>query len=185
MTRQRTSVVFGAALALLVIGAFGFSRPNPEPVQDIETMRAYLLDAFQRHKEPDVAYVNAMPDSAWRWAPTEGVRDYAQQMAHVTHDFFTPWRGDTGPSADSASYLNDKAVMVAQIEEGYDWALAHFGAMSTEELSETVEIFGGRRLPQWRNGTYWVEHAMWTRGSVVPYLRAQGVRPPGIRFFGE
>lgn len=174
----------GLLLAVLPLGSASANGQGP-PETDVEAIRAYLVDALQRNRELDVAYVRAMPDSAWRWAPARGVRDFAQQMAHVTHDFFGPWRDDAGPSADSAAYLNDPDMMVIQIEEGYDWAIARFRDMSAEDLTEPRDFGLARPLPPWRAGAYWIEHAMWTRGSVVPYLRAQGVTPPQIRFFGR
>ena len=184
MNRRMVDAAGGALIVLLAL-LLGSSNSGPDPasLEDVETARAYLLEAFQRHKALDLAYAEAMPDSAWRWAPTGGVRDYAQQLAHITHNFFTPWRGEDGPSADSTAYLNDRAIMVEQIEEGWDWAIAHIETMPAEEMVEEIEFFGGQVIPRWRAGTYWIEHAMWTRGSVVPYLRLQGVKPPPIGFF--
>jgi hypothetical protein len=198
-----------AAIPILLLGgALGFLLPEPAPTadpamtrgsaptvdpapngelsqtpEDVEAVRAYLLEAFERQKQLDMAFAAAMPDSAWRWAPNDDVRDFAKQIAHVTHDFFQPWREDGGPSADSTAYLNDRAVMIAQLEEGWDWAIERYGGMSAEDLAAVVPMFTGQRLPQWREATYWIEHAQWTRGSVVPYLRANGVTPPNIRFF--
>jgi len=184
MSRRLIDAAGGALIVLLAL-LLGFSDSGPDspPPQDMEATRTYLLEAFQRHRELDVAYAQAMPDSAWRWAPADGVRDYAQQVAHITHDFFRPWRGEDGPTADSAAYLNDRTVMVEQIEEGWDWAIRYIETMPDEELGEEIEFFGGQVIPQWRAGTYWIEHAMWTRGSVVPYLRLHGVTPPSIGFF--
>ncbi len=130
-----------AAIPILLLGgALGFLLPEPAPTadpamtrgsaptvdpapngelsqtpEDVEAVRAYLLEAFERQKQLDMAFAAAMPDSAWRWAPNDDVRDFAKQIAHVTHDFFQPWREDGGPSADSTAYLNDRAVMIAQL----------------------------------------------------------------------
>jgi hypothetical protein len=184
MNRRLVDAAGGALIVLLalLLGSSG-TNPDPGPPDDTEAIRAYLLEAFQRHKALDLAYAQAMPDSAWRWAPADGVRDYAQQIAHIAHDFFTPWRGEHGPSADSAAYLNDRSVMLEQIEEGWDWAIGNVEAMAAAELTEEIEFMGGQVIPRWRASTYWIEHAMWTRGSVVPYLRMNGVTPPPIGFF--
>lgn len=193
-TRTTTTLTFvlllaGGTLALLPGEEVpDVSPPDPPEAaadhgQDIEAVRSYLLEAFHRQKELDLAYAGAMPDSAWRWAPNDDVRDFAEQIAHITHDFFQPWREDGGPSADSTAYLNDRAVMIAQLEEGWEWAIGRYRSMSAGDLAAVVPMFTGQRLPRWREATYWIEHAQWTRGSVVPYLRAHGVAPPNIRFF--
>ena len=41
----------------------------------------------------------------------------------------------------------------------------------------------GRPAPLWRIMQYWLDHAMWTRASVIPYLRLNGVAPPAVAFW--
>jgi uncharacterized damage-inducible protein DinB len=42
---------------------------------------------------------------------------------------------------------------------------------------------GGNTLSTWRIMIYWLDHALWTRGQLVPYLRMHGVAPPDVLFF--
>jgi len=147
---------------------------------DLDRVRAYLVDGFERNRAMDPAYLDAAPDSMMRWAPTEGVRDFASQMAHTTHDFFAPWRSDT--AADSAIYLNDKAALAARLGEGYDRAIDRLRTMDDATLLVEQEVLG-RPAPLWRMMQYWLDHAMWTRTSVIPYLRLNGVAPPPVAFW--
>jgi hypothetical protein len=41
----------------------------------------------------------------------------------------------------------------------------------------------GQSTPLWRVMQYWLDHAMWTRASVIPYLRLNGVDPPQVTFW--
>ena len=147
---------------------------------DLEEIRAYLIRGFERNRDMDLAYLAAAPDSMLRWAPTEGVRDFAQQMAHTTHNFFRPWRSDA--PADSAVYLNDARALGARLDSGYAWAINHVRTASHEVLVSEQEILGEPR-PLWRVMQYWLDHAMWTRASVIPYLRLNSVTPPPVRFW--
>ena len=150
-------------------------------VVDLDRMRAYLVDAFERNRAMDLAYLEAAPDSMLRWAPTAGVRDFASQMAHTTHDFFAPWRSDA-PAADTAVYLNDKAELAERLGDGYDWALSRLRTMDDATLLTEQQILR-QPAPLWRVMQYWLDHAMWTRASVIPYLRLNGVDPPQVAFW--
>src|SRR5690606_22827798 len=45
--------------------------------------KEYLIGGFERQKGVLLQYVDAMPDSAWHFSPTPGVRNYAQQLEHI------------------------------------------------------------------------------------------------------
>jgi hypothetical protein len=124
----------GFALVLLLSLSPSLSQAQlPEDAQT-ESIRRYLLQAFQRNMELDLTYLAAAPDSMLRWAPTVGVRDFSQQLTHTTHDFFRPWRDDAPPASDSTKYLNDRESLAANLTEGYGWIIQRIETMSTEEL---------------------------------------------------
>lgn len=158
--------------------------PSPARAQvdsTLESIRSVLTQRFERNREMDLAFLDAMPDSAWRWAPTPDVRDYAEQMAHTTHNFFAPWRDDFTPP-DTARLLNDRTLLRAELGAGYDWAIDRLRSLSHAQLLAEQPI-GQNTPPLWRVMMYWLDHALWTRGQLVPYLRIHGVDPPGVLFF--
>ena len=169
------------AMALALAMPIAANAQETSAVVDLDRMRAYLVDAFERNRAMDLAYLEAAPDSMLRWAPTAGVRDFASQMAHTTHNFFAPWRS-TAPVADTAGYLNDKAALAERLGEGYDWALSRLRTMDDATLLTEQQILG-QPAPLWRVMQYWLDHAMWTRASVIPYLRLNGVEPPQVTFW--
>ncbi len=174
----RRSVVIWVVLVAASAGA-GRAQSVAIPA---DGMRDYLADAFRRNKAMDLAYLAAAPDSMLRWAPTPGVRDFAQQIAHTTHNFFRPFRPGYVP-ADTAALYNDRAVLERELRGAYDWAIAHIESASDESLLRTVTVTEGLDARQWRVFQYWLDHAMWTRASVIPYLRLHGVVPPAVTFW--
>jgi DinB superfamily len=180
MTTRRTHIL----LVLLLVLSPKALHSQSTAGDETEAIRAYLLQAFQRNMELDLAYLDAAPDSMLRWAPTPGVRDFTQQLVHTTHNFFRPWRSEAPADADSVSYLNERDVLAARLTEGYEWALDRIRTMSADELSAPQTSAPAAGEPVWRLFIYWVEHAMWTRATTVPYLRIHGVAPPSVRFFG-
>ena len=105
---------------------------------------------------------------------------WALRRTHSTHDFFGPWRRDA--PADTAVYLNSKAELAARVGDGYDWALDRLRTVEDATLLVEQQILG-RPAPVWRMMQYWLDHAMWPRASVIPYLRLNGVTPPAVAFW--
>ena len=64
----------GTALAVLLLTATAASAQD---------MTAAFMDDFERQRANVLAYVEAMPEDGLRTAPTEGVRDFAQQIEHI------------------------------------------------------------------------------------------------------
>lgn len=148
----------------------------------VDSIRQVLIHGFEQHRAMDTAYVRAVPDSALRWAYSGEVRDYAEQIEHtaVDHVNFVA-RGVLGeepPSlGDTAVYLNDKEELLRVVNESYDYALEALRNLPARELAAKTEIFD-RRMARWHVFLFALQHADWTRGQLVPYLRMNGVRPP-------
>lgn len=152
-----------------------------------EDLRSALIGDFERHRQMDIAFARAIPDSALRWAPTEGVRDFAQQIEHITgaNTMFVAGAvlGTDAPSlGDPETYLNDKEALVRMVGEAYDYALQSLRELPAERFVADTELFG-QSLPRWRVYSLALAHADWTRGQLVPYFRLHGVDPPDWALF--
>lgn len=150
--------------------------------------RDYLIGGFERQKGVMLQYVDAMPDSAWHFAPTPGVRNYAQQLEHIAQatSGLTRRIAGTVPAAPSFptadEYLNNRASMRAFMAAAFDDAIAVVRAMTDADMAATRDMFGMSRTGwQWIIGIQ--EHTAWTLGATVPYLRLNGVTPPTYLVF--
>lgn len=185
MTKHRLARIPSLALLAALIAPAALAAQAGGP--DAEAVKAYLVDGFERAKATDVAFAETIPDSALRWAPTPGVRDFAQQVVHAADNSFVAPAvfGEDSPGffADTAAVLNDGAALAAAVAAAYDWTLASLRKTPAEALRESVPFFGGREMPRWRILGFALEHAMWTRGQLVPYFRIHGIVPPDVRLF--
>ena len=149
-------------------------------------MQEYLVNAFERFKAWDVAIALAIPDSALRWAPNPDVRDFAEQVQHGANNLFAAIAifGEEPPGGfgDPQVILNDKQALADAVGQTYDWIIEHLKGLSAETLAEESTLFG-RSMPRWRVCTFALEHAMWTRGQMVPYFHAHGVAVPQQMLF--
>jgi hypothetical protein len=149
-----------------------------------QEMTAALADDFERQRDNVLGMVDAMPESGLRTAPTEGVRDFAQQIEHVV-------QGNVGiirsgydrpvdiPEMDPEVYLNSKDELKRFVNAGYDIVNEMVSSMTAEEMTEDALLFGQATVQKWQLIQTAYEHAVWTLGATVPYLRLNGATPPG------
>lgn len=185
--RRRRSWTVPVGTALLMAAAWTMPGAGQEPAVGVESIRAMLLRGLETHREMDLALVGAIPDSALRWAPTPGVRDFAQQVEHIVLDnpmiVAAGLRDTEAPGfGDPEVYLNDKAELGSLVEATYDWVADVLRDLPAETLLEDTELFG-RPLTTWRLFIVALNHADWTRGQLVPYLRLHGMEPPRWKFY--
>ncbi len=147
-------------------------------------MGAGLADDFERQRANVLGMVDAMPASGLRTAPSEGVRDFAQQIEHVV-------QGNIGiissgydrpvdiPEMSAEVYLNSKEELKTFVNAGYDLINEMITNMSEADLHSDAQLFGQATVPTWKLVQTAYEHAVWTLGATVPYVRMNGGTPPG------
>jgi len=149
-----------------------------------QNMTAALADDFERQRGNVLGMVDAMPEAGLRSAPTEGVRDFAQQIEHLVQgNVGIIQSGYDRPVAiaemDAEVYLNSKEELKKFVNAGFDVVNEMVTSMSETEMSAEVELFGASVVEKWKLVQTAYEHAVWTLGATVPYLRLNGVSPPG------
>jgi uncharacterized damage-inducible protein DinB len=145
------------------------------------------LSDWQRNRTTVLAYIDAMPDSATGFRPTPGVRSFAEQFDHIVTTNLevaaVALRGQKAAPAlgDSSVYLHDKAALRKYAAATYDYFLKALQEAKPAQLSKPVAIYGQPPQPASRLAMLSYEHAVWTLGQIVPYLRLNGVKPPEYR----
>ena len=146
--------------------------------------RAIMLVDWERQKKNVLAYVDAMPDSAITFAPTPGVRNFAQQIDHFvgtnTEIAAVTLRGLKAPPTlgDTAAYLHKKAALREYTTKSYDYLIDALKTATPAQLSKSFTMYNQPAAPAWRWLDLSKEHAVWTFGQLIPYLRLNKVTPP-------
>lgn len=145
------------------------------------TPDAYIAD-FERMRANVLAMVDSMPPAGLRSAPTEGVRDFAQQIEHVVignvNIIASGVDADRIPlGLDPETYLNDSDQLKRLVNVGFDRVRDMLAAMSAADLRAEGRLFGQLPRPRWQIIEAAYEHGLWTLGAVVPYVRLQGGTP--------
>ena len=184
-----------ALLGLFTLAALASTAPaqqvptsGKEPMSHAQhtamqmTPRAVMLEDIERSRGNVLKYLAAAPDSMLTYRTSPGVRTYAEQLEHAAGA--TAMIGSLAFKAprptlpgDTATYRRNKAALASYINAAYDAFAAQVrGATDAQMLAET-SVFGMTK-PGWRWIAGALEHATWTLGQTVPYLRANGVTPP-------
>jgi uncharacterized damage-inducible protein DinB len=162
---------------LMIVALPGLARAQSGADPD------FLAD-IQRNRDVVLAYIQAMPDSAMDYRPTKGVRSFAAQFDHIVStnlDVATvALRGLKAPPVlgDSTVYLHNKAALHRYAAATYDYFLKALQQATPEQLQRRVAMYGQPPQAAGRLAALSFEHAVWTLGQVVPYLRLNGVTPP-------
>jgi len=164
------------ALTLLsIVATTARSQTKQQLVEDWERQRANML-----------AYIDAMPDSAMRFQPTPGVRDFAQQIQHAVSTNLevaamalralkeAPFTLDT-------AQLHQKAALRDYADRAYGFLLDALKSSTPSQLLKQSSVYNlpPQSASRWLTLSY--EHAVWTLGQTIPYLRLNGVTPPAYK----
>lgn len=165
----------GTALAVLMLTATA-TAVTAQGMKDV------FMNDFERQRANVLAYVEAMPEDGLRTAPTDGVRDFAQQIEHIVGGAVNIVGSGVDRSAtdigDPEAYLNSTAALMDFVNAGFDQVIAMVESSTEESLMEEGNLFGSPKV-NWKILKTAYEHGVWTLGATVPYLRLQGATPPG------
>jgi hypothetical protein len=167
--------LFTVALALTVVTGAARAQTKQQMIDDWERQRANFL-----------AYIDAMPDSAMTFMPTPGVRDFAQQIQHAVSTNLEvsamALKGLTAaPFTLDSTQLHQKAALREYTDRAYGFLLDALKNATPSQLLKQSSLFNlpAQSASRWLTLSY--EHAVWTLGQTIPYLRLNGVTPPAYK----
>ena len=116
--------------------------------------RSIMLVDWQRQKKNVLAYIDVKPDSAIAYAPTPGVRTFAQQIEHFvgtnTEIAAVVLRGLKQPPTlgDTAAYRHRKAALRDYTTKSYDYMLASLRTATPEQLAKSYTLYNQPAAPR-------------------------------------
>ena len=145
-----------------------------------------MIDDWERQRSNVLAYIDAMPDSAMAFHPTPGVRDFAQQIVHAVSTNLEvaamSLRGlKDAPFTLDTTQLHQKAALRDYTDRAYGFLLDALKSSTPSQLLKQSSVYNlpAQSASRWLTLSY--EHAVWTLGQTVPYLRLNGVTPPAYK----
>ena len=145
-----------------------------------------LIEDWERQRTNMLAYIDAMPDSGMGFRPTPGVRDFAEQIVHAVGTNLEvaafALRGQKEvPFTLDTTQIHQKSALHDYADRVYGYLLEGLRTSTPSQLLKQSSIFNlpAQSTSRWLLLSY--EHAVWTLGQTIPYLRLNGVTPPGYK----
>jgi uncharacterized damage-inducible protein DinB len=184
---MRKALLCACAVALLA--SAGIAKANPRPSQgEDKTPPSYdlkaqsLLDIDQLHKK-FVDLATAIPAEKFTWRPAEGVRSIGEVYLHISQANygFMGLLGTNPPitfkTKDFEKSTTDKAKIIEQINQSFDYVKAQVSKMSNADFAKALKELG----PDANEGDViylLVTHAHEHLGQSIAYARVNGIVPP-------
>ena len=140
-----------------------------------------LISDLQRQKVVLMRYIDIMPEEKLSFAPTEGVRTFAGQIAHVASEtgrvLAVVAQHGPQPVGDSTFYLKNKSALRDYVARNYDFAIAGVQSLRAIQMVRASDMHD-IEWPNWK----WIlavqEHGAWILGVTAIYLRLNGLQAP-------
>jgi uncharacterized damage-inducible protein DinB len=165
------------SLALLSALALHAQADKTSPSYDLKPQALQDLQIMQKQF---ASLADAIPQEKLTWRPADGVRSFSELFLHVASANYAMASnlGGAPPQVkvDEKS-TTDKAKIVAQINQSFDYVRAAVEKRTNKELETNVPKFG----PDASEGDVAfliVSHAHEHLGQAIAYARMNGVVPP-------
>lgn len=180
MKPLRFLIVSTLSLSCLVAQTPAASADKTPPSYDLKPQAMQDLQILQKHFA-DLAGV--LPAETFAWRPADGVRSFAEVFLHVTmmnYSFGPNIGAKPLPGFNAKDYeksITNKAAIIAQMNQSFDYMLAAIEKRTNKELQTIVPKFG----PDASEGDLVflvVSDAHEHMGQAVAYARMKGIVPP-------
>ena len=184
--RSRKSILATLLILILAPAALSQKQTPPEPKTVSQVLEFWISDT----ERLVVPAAEAMPESKYSFAPTEGefegVRNFAEQVKHLAAANYQLGAGALGedPPVDTENEsapasIRTKAEIMEYLKGSFAVLHRAAAAINEKNMNEPIVAKGGRTR-------MWllidaVAHSSNHYGQMIEYLRMNGIVPPARR----
>jgi uncharacterized damage-inducible protein DinB len=161
---------------LLLAGALSLAAQAP----DLKTLSGGAQALHNQTKRAIVAAAEKMKAEDYEFAPTTGVRTFAQLVGHVAdaqYLFCSAAAGETNPAPGIEKSKKSKDELVSALKEAMAYCDKVYAGTTDANVTQIAKFFGTERTRLnvlSFNTTHNYEHY----GNMVTYMRMKGLVPP-------
>ena len=135
-----------------------------------------LITKWENNKTYTLAVLEAMPEEHYDFQPTEEVKSFKGQAAHIVGSFNFQMAFLGYPNLAKVDETS-KATVIQSYTEVFDVIIAHIKTLNTKTLQEEITPFYGKSTKS-RMLNLMDNHLAHHRGQLTIYLRLKGIKPP-------
>lgn len=178
-------------LSLATVTAVLFMFAASSHAQTRDGVMGDLLKDISEVESKVVGLAKAMPEAAYGWRPSAGVRSTGEVFAHIASDnYFLPAAMGIAPPADTGINGKDfktaatfekrpmtRDQIIAEVTKSFTFLKASMNGMADAQLNSALEVFGQKSTNRgmWiTTATHLHEHL----GQLIAYARSNKITPP-------
>jgi len=182
-------------LGLLIVSTIAFVK-----IDNTTSANSDFADSFSKvllhAKEYTLEVAEAMPEDGYTFRPTDSVRSFGEQMAHIgmsskfiLNTFIKGEKTDFDPAASEKLEKElgmSKTEVVKLLNEAFDDVIEKLKSMNNESLDNTFVLFFDPSNPEFtkKQGFLFIrDHITHHRGQAIVSLRMKGEKAPSYRAF--
>lgn len=154
--------------------------------QEAKTVADFLVADFENEMQTTMRVIAAVPNDHLDYQPDSKAKTGLGLVRHITLE--DEWllnsvaNGEFAPPPDDsdACGIMTPADAVARYKTKVPAALDRVRALSGEQLTKVIDLFGMVQMPAVNFVSLCVKHSVHHRGQLSAYLRAMGGSVPGI-----
>lgn len=157
--------------------------------QGNDSLKAQLLQDWERAKAYTKAYLDAMPADKYSYRAVDSIRSFSELMLHLAQANVNLSSNGTGKdrifagrNLEKSPTAQGKDSVTYLVMQSYDFCIEGLKNLDPAKMDEVVKR-GNFNVT--RRG--WImkafEHQTHERGQCTIYIRLQGIRPPGEMLF--
>jgi len=180
-----------SSLSIATAAMLLFVLAVPAHAQTREGLMGDLIKDIGEVESKVVGLAKAMPEGAYSWRPSPGVRSTAEVLAHVASDnYFLPAAmgiappsetGINGKDFKTAAAFEKRAMtrdqVIAELSKSFAFLKTSMTAVTDAQLNAPIELFGQKTT----NRSMWITTATHLHehlGQLIAYARSNKVTPP-------
>lgn len=182
-------------LGLLIVSTIAFVK-----IDNTTSANSDFADSFSKvllhAKEYTLEVAEAMPEDGYTFRPTDSVRSFGEQMAHIgmsskfiLNTFIKGEKTDFDPAASEKLEKElgmSKTEVVKLLNEAFDNVIEMLKSMDNESLDSTFVLFLDPSNPEFTKKQAFLfirDHVTHHRGQAIVSLRMKGEKAPSYRAF--
>lgn len=125
-----------------------------------------------------VETAQAMPEKNYAFKPTEGLRDFAEQIGHTTgaNYLFASVVKLSRPEPSPTTSTKVKAKVVKELKDSFAFIKGGMTKLTQADLNEEIEFFGSK-MSRLQAILIMTSHLQREQGKTTIYTRLKGVAP--------
>lgn len=178
--------IFATAMVCLALCTSFKANAQTPNAQEI---KAQFIKDWERAKAYTIDYLNTMPADKYSFKAHDSIRNFAQQMLHLSQGNVGLLMGAVGEplsfaraNLEGSQSAQTKDSVMYYVTASYDYAINGLKKLNPATFGEKSKFFNFEETKYtWFHKAF--EHQTHHRGQTTVYIRLQGIKPPQERLF--